>query len=343
MRHGIRIILMVLFAYGISESQHFYYTCSYADSVAPTQILFSKIDLDDKSFACSTTIPFEGEIILETPFKLTGNQQSFTLVLTSWGMWGKNSQNADSNSVNFAVLDSTCTIINSGIIDNTFIQRPDAYGSRWDSSFVYTRGRGVDEESYKGQLLLEQNRRPQLANSRRFQFDPSDYPQIDRFKYYRQISPDNRQLYWEVIDDGLYLLKLDVDRESILDTLRINDSTNRLCLFGFNESDSSINLFCLNYVIMAFTLPQFRKTSIDPSYVKKYSYSDFSLVDSIGISYPPLDSGYVMGNTTSIDKIGPYFVYFNLTPEDASYFNPAMLFIFDTRTNETTWLRVGWR
>jgi hypothetical protein len=58
---------------------------------------------------------------------------------------------------------------------------------------------------------------------------------------------------------------------------------------------------------------------------------------------PNIEGGYIINEIGECDNIGPYMVYYYFAQEDYRYFSPAMLFIFDTRTNEATWLRVGWR
>jgi len=66
-------------------------------------------------------------------------------------------------------------------------------------------------------------------------------------------------------------------------------------------------------------------------------------MESLAIQYPNSDSGYIGSGYGPCERIGPYFIYYFFDGEDYRYFSPAMLFIFDTRTNQATWLRVGWR
>jgi len=341
---GSKICLIFLLGVASANGRNFYYTCSYADSVAPSNILFSKIDLNAKTIACNCTLRFEGNITEETARAINNNMGGrFLGVFTNNGLTGKNTAMAERNSVNYGIIDNQCNLLSNGSIDNIFLYARDDYGSRWDSAFTYIQGRGDNEEEYRAQVILNSNRQPQFRDSRVFNFDAVNHVQIDRFKYYKRISPSSRYLYWDIIDTGIYLLKLNVDSGLLSDSLMIDNAVNRLYLFGFNESDSAIYVFYMNYTRMSPLYPELRKTTIDPSYVKIYSYDDFSLVDSVEINYPPLDSGYIQGISSSIDKVGPYFVYFDLVQENRAYFSPAMLFIFDTRTNEASWLRVGWR
>jgi hypothetical protein len=65
-------------------------------------------------------------------------------------------------------------------------------------------------------------------------------------------------------------------------------------------------------------------------------------MDSIPIpDYPEGD--FISGSYGPAELVGPYIVYYFGESNDLGQLYPAMLFIFDTRTNEATWLRVGWR
>jgi hypothetical protein len=78
------------------------------------------------------------------------------------------------------------------------------------------------------------------------------------------------------------------------------------------------------------------------SNVRVINLENFSLIDSIQVpDYPEGD--YISGSSGVADVVGNYIVYYFGSSNDMEIFAPAMLFIFDTRTNQAAWLRVGWR
>jgi len=89
--------------------------------------------------------------------------------------------------------------------------------------------------------------------------------------------------------------------------------------------------------------PGGEKLSIDPSILVRYKALDLTLFDSTPISYPPIEDGYASCEWGDCRKVGQFLIHYFFEGEEPGYFSPAMLFIFDTRTNEARWLRVGWR
>jgi hypothetical protein len=101
-------------------------------------------------------------------------------------------------------------------------------------------------------------------------------------------------------------------------------------------------VFHQNYEYYGKFLQKTRNDNWIQSHLLIYDIDDFSLIDSLSIpDYPAGD--YIIADFDVADVIGNYIVYYYAQPGGIEDYTPAMLFIFDTRTNEAAWLRVGWR
>jgi hypothetical protein len=194
----------------------------------------------------------------------------------------------------------------------------------------------------KGRLGLDRARRLNIAEGQEYHFIDAEYPSIGGFRFFKRIRQSNDRLYWVVANSGVYLLILDLNQRSLIDSLNIGNNMDYSYLFAISSDDSLIYSFHVNSNVVGGPEDQ-QKLIIDPSFLMKYNSSTLHPVDSIAIQYPSLDSGYTFAELGLCDWVGPNLVYYFFLGEDYCYFSPAMLFIFDTRTNEATWLRVGWR
>ncbi len=169
-------------------------------------------------------------------------------------------------------------------------------------------------------------------------YTPQALDSLDVFTFPRHIHGD---IYYDSYRDYYYILKTDPAGIMLIDTLRSLSikSSNHL----FAVKDSLLFIFNLNYEI------HFKNNVIKgygdnwiESNLRIYDIADFSLVDSVSI--PDYEEGnYISGTSGVADVVGDYIAYYFGKSNDMEIFAPAMLFIFDTRTNEATWLRVGWR
>ncbi len=163
---------------------------------------------------------------------------------------------------------------------------------------------------------------------------------------YKGLTPNSfsiligNELYYDIVDNDFIIVKLDGFRDMYVDSLIFHnyDSANQV----FAVKDSLLYVFALNYETH-LDWP-FNKGYGDEwidNHVNIYNITDFTLRDSLSVpDYPRGD--FINGKTGVADVMGPFIVYFFGDSNDISQLYPAMLFIFDTRTNEATWLRVGW-
>ena len=325
-----------------SAGQNYYYICSYATNSFGTDILVSKVDLDSKEIAASTTIPIGGELQFKKPIIFSRGIHNYYCVLTLNGLPAKNAQISSSGLVtNYAILNEELDLILTGNVPD--IQLLDyLYSQEGDIEIKILRDQAQQTYRKKAKLSLPNNNRLHLREEIDDPWIDENYPIISGFRYFKKIENGNERQYWNVTFEGTYMLSLDIENNILLDSMNVESGFDHFHLFGLSQHDSVTYVFNMNHNMVGGPQHQ-KKLTVDPSYVRLFDTFSFEQLDSIGIPYPPLDSGYVGGTTGSIDRVGDYFVFFDLNGEDHRYFSPAMLFIFDTRTNEADWLRVGWR
>jgi hypothetical protein len=331
-------LLSALMISNVCLPQIYYYTCSYEEPQWGTNLLFSQINLDSKILANTVSLPVRGQVFLKNPIIVERGNRTKFIVSAFDGLSGKNTQLLPETVSNYGVIGQNLNVLRIGEIEGVQIHSVERPGNSetW-VKFINRLG-----GHKRGLINLRSDNGVQFSRIEEDPYIDSDYPAISGFRYFEKIAKRNHSLYWNTTSNGRYLLSIDIQNNILIDSLRLGSSGDYSNLFGLSDNDSLIYAFFMNYNYLGHPLSM-QKLEIDPSYVKIFSSADFSLVDSIDIIYPPIDSGYVGRETGSIDKVGPYFVYFFFSGEDYRYFSPAMLFIFDTRTNEATWLRVGWR
>jgi hypothetical protein len=332
---------MSLFAYGFAQG-NYYYLCSYATSNWGTPVALVKVNLDTKSIESQLEIPIRGELAFRTPVPIVRNNHIYYVVATNDGDAAKNATSLPFPLLRYSVVDDNMHSVAQGQLDGISLLGLFQYPLNPQTAIrIYKR---LDDSSttYRGRPILGSRRNFDVDNLVREQNIDEDSPVIGGFQYFNRIDPTNDRFYWNTKNQGVYLLVIDYQNRILLDSLQIINNRSYANLFEFSQRDSIIYAFFINYNSLGGPEDS-QKQSIDPSFLITYRSTSLTRLDSIPLPYPALDYGYVQPEIGNCDQVGPYFIYYFFLQETYKYFSPAMLFIFDTRTNEATWLRVGWR
>ena len=333
------LLFVTIFSVTIGQNyETTYYAVSYANNSLANDILFSKINIDNRTIDYSVKIPIRGQIQFKKPIIFKSNSNQYFFITTFNGLSGKNSVLLNEPYSGYAMIDEHQRIIAQNKIPNIQLTGFSQVNNL-TAIVEYIDSVGANME---GILDLTDFNHPVVTPIRRLTYDNSEYPVIAGFQYFKRIKKSDNKIYWCTMMNGVYLLALDIANNKLLDSLNIEVPTPYTYLMVLSNNDSLVYVFYMNYNEVSGP-PSMIKTNIDTSYVKIYRTSNFSLTDSLKVEYPPADSEYFMGMTGPADNVGPYFVYFDMAGEGIEFYSPAMLFIFDTRTNEASWLRVGWR
>lgn len=335
------IIIILLFQSSLISAANVIDIVTYNDYGEHTYITVKQIDLNLKSVIKKIQLPITGEIITKYPLKFDVNNPH-RLIISTDGEPCKNCDGINTRSY-YAIIDDSLNIIHidsipkTGIYDVIFAQ---------NDTLVLLVNEPKDDTS-----LIIHDVKYYISDSSILQrvgkisptFNPKATPVVGSYIDLRTVGNNKNNILWDLGDhNDLHLIKIDISNDSILTDKTIGDFLAYSQLLALSEDTNFIYVFSLSYDIpRGGGLLESRNNK--PSYVKMYDISNFRQVDSIMIPNIAEDSNYTSNELGLCDKIGQFRVYYFFKSDDGRYFSPAMLFIFDTRTNEARWLRVGWR
>jgi len=331
-------ILMVLLLAGTAFPQEYAVNTYDENSPGyPKQIKTVFVDLESKSIIESVIIGTQGQIINKKPLFII--RQSDTLLITAV-MEGCYCDNAivGKNIARITVIDRvTRQIVHSYPDSNLFI---DTFG-QLKNKRVYMSAETLSDprENLDGDYKLGNNYEFVMETPSPPHYSYGLYEGIGQFDFLEPVDQTN-DIYMASYLSQRYILKTNSAGNQIVDSLLLTNIPFRSQFFAVK--DNLLYAFNHNYEIYTETTQKTRNEDWIDSHVMIYDISDFSPVDSITIQdYPEGD--YVDGAFDRADIVEDYIVYYFFGREGLTRFAPAMLFIFDTRTNEASWLRVGWR
>jgi hypothetical protein len=332
-------IAFLFLTISIYSQYPYYYVASYGNSLNGPEIVLSKINLDQKLIELSTSLPMTGQIQIYKPMQFHIGNDLYYFISSSYGAPGKNSPADTIQFTNYSILNSRLAKVSSGQLNYYSIFN--YFFSLGDTSIIRYTYYG-DSLSYRilGTIYFS-NFQPIISPIR----NSLDYEtSIDTFlasnQLYR-IKQGENKILWSIAN-GVELYSFNESRNVITDSIVIGDEFKYSNIFGLNNNNTLVYSFNINYNIMGGP-EDIQKRSIEQSYVKIYNADTFGFIDSLSIPDPSISDGYIMPEYSSCDNVGPFLLYYYFSGEDYRFYAPAMLFIFDTRTNEATWLRVGWR
>ena len=342
----LAILLFVLVNGSFAQN---YYVNTYGDSNDENlrPILIKAINLTSRQITDSVIVANYGYIWLKNPAQITSNGIQVLVTVVENGSYAKNSYMGP-NSVIYSVVQAgrDMTIVRRDSINDAIIDCFDQFPG--EQTFRLGLARHVDT-SYTmilptGNYGLNDN----FDLLRQSIFSPEIYPgrlsNIGEFKYPTRINPQNPRNLYYCLKNYQYWLAHIINNQIVVDSLQLETDLPASAVFAYHPIRDKIYVFHLNYEQHG----KFREN--DKNYgqnwiapeVSIYDPNTFQLLESHQIA--DFDSSnYPLRERGVADVVGNYIVYYFFQDEWLGKFYPAMLFIFDTRTNQATWLRVGWR
>jgi len=333
--------LAVLSVYAYPQ-EHPYYLCTYEGPDSSGGVVLLKVDLDQKSVVSSLGLPMQGELAFRVPLVIDRARQRFYVVPTNDGLPAKNSQLLASPVCNYSVINNDMALVVQGQLSGISIIGSFHFPLSTSPLIKVIERQGDSSNVFRGRPVLVSGNRLEVVDRAYGPESDADYPEIGGFRYFKRVAPFNDRYYWAANSNGVYILVIGFHDSTLINSTLVCTSRAQANIFALSPGDSLIYCFFINYNSLGGP-EAFRKTGIDPSYLITFAPESLAQIDSLSLPSPSLDYGYVQPETGICDKVGPYLVYYFFLQESYKYFSPAMLFIFDTRTNEATWLRVGWR
>jgi hypothetical protein len=294
------------------------------------------IDLDRKAITNEFSISNDGEIINMVPIQYVSFQDTLLITAITRDCYCKNTSVGENNSTIIIINKTQKSLTRRLELSHTMITDFVEINS---SQFYISGAKSENDQNIDldGRYNLDNEFSVSRIQQENEDYYPNTINGIAQDNYAFRIN-DN---VFYTIDDGKYYLMRTDGSNRVLSSLSLESIVSRNCIFG--SRDSMIYVFSLNYELHENGEIQNgnRQNWVTPN-VRLYNQSDFSLLDSIVIhNYGEGES--ISGSRGIAKLIGPYMYFYFGESDDMNILYPAMLFIFDTRTNEATWLRVGWR
>lgn len=350
MNREIKFIISVLFGallifaamanYSLAVTPY-YYTVSYATPDWGCGIKVSKINLDTKEVTDFDTAGLCYMIINPRPIVFTRNDSDYIFAATANCSWGKRVPASSDCYSDYVIYNDVGKIIHRGVLERKYVYcKERSLGSdvkikyrEYTDSLHYWRYGTINLQD-DNTIILSPDTIPAGE-------DPTSSI-ISGFQYFKRIDKRNDSIYWDVGHNAVYLLRIDTDKKVLLDSLRIPDKRTHTCLFALSDDQRRIYTFHF-FAQYGHKYYENGTPPILPSYIKVYRADTLVLIDSFAVPAPSAAKGYVAAEWASAERIDEYIIYYFFADEGIELFDPAMLYIFDTRNNESTWLNVGWR
>jgi hypothetical protein len=316
------------------------------DSNGNRNVLIKSIDINQAVILDSFSIYNEGFVLFKKPAQVSVNNQNTFVSVIQKGGYNKNCSNmyhavviSIVNNNNFFSLVRRDSIPNA--ILGIFKQYADESSFRLkvfqrnDKLHIIPSGDYTLDNDYQFRKL--RNYDPHLS--------PGGIRRIGSFEYLNRLNLPNTHHLFSTIgrDTRFWILRLDLN-QNLVDSLMIENCEQCSKIFAYHPLRDKLYIFHLNYEAHGKD-PEYDRNYgqdwITPE-VLVYNPSTLQLLERHELT--DFDSANYPGNERGLaDVVGDYIVYYFFEDDWMGRFNPAMLFIFDTRTNEARWLRVGWR
>jgi hypothetical protein len=300
-----------------------------------------KIDLVSRSVVDSISLPISGEFLQNRPIQFAVRGNDYLISFVNAGLAGKNSVATGRSAAEYAVVErDQFRLVGHDSLPFVFIydiKHPDGdfLILEWLDETPGQEGhfRGTYSMDSRDLRLHRQQRREHRSR------DDSVLVIGDHLNPVPLLLNHLPRIYWDLVDGSRIVLFKTDSHGDISNQLQIGDRALSSVLVGYNPDNELVYYFQFCYVLASYSPPKTSPDSINNE-VHLIRPGDFSIEEIVQMPAPPQVVSNELG---SVEFVSGQFVYYFSGSENYRYFLPAMLFIFDTRTNEATWLRVGWR
>ena len=322
---------------------------AYDGGSLPSPVKTVFVDLDTKSILAEIITGQEGQILNKLALPIGRDSDTFLVCAAMEGCYCDNSV-VGKNLARISIFHAqTRQLVHSYADSDLFI---DTF-EKMPNHRVYISAESLSEphRSLNGDYDIGAGFDFVLRNQRQPDYAYGLYDGVEPFEYLKPLAPE-MHIYRGDLHRKPYVIKTNNNRRSVIDTLLLtsvqieidpvlSDSiSDRSHIVAF--TDTTLYDFNLNWEFYSKSVNKSYDEHRIDSHAKIYNLADFALIDSFAVADYPRGA-YPDQAFDAADIVGPYMVYYFFGREGLTRYAPAMLFIFDTRTNEATWLRVGWR
>jgi len=334
----------------------FYYVNTYENPHGPNSeqlladVFVKSIDLSTRSVTDSIQLHNRGYLLSKKPATITFGNQVYLITMNEIGGPGRNSSPSDPQKVFYTILQSQngdLTLVREDSIENAdveiFRQYPGEEGFRFGLS-SFPAGNVIFQIGLYG---LSQGNNFRYLRNVNIGEEPGLLRNVIPYDYVIKVPNDTvHNLYYTLYNFGEWVVKVNSNRTTAIDSLQLRSSGLGNALYAYHPGQSKFYCLRVNYELHYNEDGDTAYKSREDRYINPEVWiinpatlaieQQLPIADYPEGNYPGEDGGLA-------DVLGDYIVYYFFWGTGRARFDPAMLFIFDTRTNEATWLRVGWR
>ena len=336
-------IIAAILIFGVGElAAQTIYLNSYVERDGIVDNYVFEIDIDQKQKLDSLQLYAKGEFISKAPFYRSQRGQGLLISSLVNGLAAKNSVIREHTySYYYFINSSNLNLIREDSMVDKMIEtivwgQPDTITVNWydeisrqsmrsyyridpdDHSLRYIRSRVLSNDDFRSEQLGSY-------------VGPDFICQLGSSKYYWGL---------EFIGESSFVNVFKVNSDTVIvGEARVGDRRVQNIICGYNPQAEKIYCFLTPYELLSFSpvseSPQNvrpRVLIIDPQNLSIETEIEFQMGDA-----------YAAQEVGTAESAGPYLYYYYFQQDGYGQFDPAYLLIFDTRTNEASWLRVGWR
>jgi hypothetical protein len=348
-RFILAIALTWLFALPIFAQAEDYFLLSYGNGSNDTSglgVFLRRIDLDSTKIIDSVCISGPGTIATEHPIQLSLNNEKYLIAVLDRTFFAKNGwMGGDQVYYKIIKVDTTLSVVKTDSFINCLTSCTDQYGN--DNTFNF----GIENlETHKavlpkGRYRIDSNYNLVFIDSLKSYFDPNGIEKLNKYEYLHPFNfPNRHNLYYAGPNSWFATLRLDSTRTIILDSVKLLNGLKVSTIFAYHPKTDKLYCFYLNYECHS------KFEELQKNYKQDWSTPEVLIFDPVNLELIKRDTvaDFTPGNYPYMGKgladvVGDYIVFYFYEEEMLSSLFPAMLFIFDTRTNTAKWLNVGWR
>jgi hypothetical protein len=170
---------------------------------------------------------------------------------------------------------------------------------------------------------------------------------IEPYEYLIKVPIDTAHgLYYTLHNSGEWIVKVNQTQTIAIDSLLLRTAGFGNAVYAYHPGRDKFYCLRVNYELHYNEDGDTPYKSREDRYVNPEVWiidaGTLDIEQQLPIADYP-EGEYPGEDSNPADVVGDYIVYYFFRGAGRDRFDPAMLLIFDTRTNEASWLRVGWR
>jgi hypothetical protein len=347
----VTFLFVIFVAAHMPAKGQIYFVNAYATSPdsleTPNSVNIVAINLNQKAIVNNMPIFDSGAILKKVPIGIPRGNNLFLISFSLDGAFAKNSSvTSDGSLLSYTISEyanEQLSIVRSGDFARANIDLLEQVPGETGFRLGVADDTGGFSILPAGLYTLNNNNGFRFLRNVAVDEIPGSRGNIDGFALLRRVwGADNYHLYHSFHNTQYWLVKLNGNLDAAIDSVQLRQSGGQATIYAFHPQRNKFYCFHLNYEMHGKFVTKNREDYYTDPEVLIYDPETLQLLERHYVTDYP-EGNYPGKENGLADVMGDFIVYYFFEDDWMGIYAPAMLFIFDTRTNEATWLRVGWR